>query len=101
VDKGHQEKKTPLINWGSSYELTETEAASTGWHWSTSDPPHIYYTFQISNFLWFLSVWMSGTLILMPSLGLFPSVGLSCQIRWDGFCFIPLSSIIVCFVVIS
>ena len=50
-----------------------------GLHRSTPGPLCIHDSFQFSIFMGFLSVWMNGSLILVPALETFPpSVGLPC-----------------------
>lgn len=51
------------------YELSETNESAQGLHGSPC-PLAIYYDFQCTTFAGFLCVPMSGSLILMPSVGL-------------------------------
>lgn len=58
-----------------------------GLHKSASSPPRIYYSFQFKVLMGFLSVQMSWSLVLMPSLGCLSSVCFV-QLQCIGFCFI-------------
>ena len=75
----------------SSYELTETEIHTRGPDEATPRPLHIHYGFHVSASVECLSVGMSGSLILVPSLGLF-SFCLFCPS--PRFCFILFYCII-------
>ena len=78
-----------------AYELTETEAASTGPSWTYTRSCLLYYSYLLSIFMGLLSVRMSGSLALMPFLGsLF--LQLSCYVQLF-FCFILLY-FIFCFI---
>lgn len=58
-----------------------------GLHGSTRGPICINYSFRLSIFMRFLSVWMSGSLwLLCLLLGLFPSAALPCS-AWMGWFF--------------
>lgn len=64
-------KQGPLnLHKQSSYEFTETGAACTGPAWVYTTSLYIYYGFQLSIFMDFLNVRISGSLILVPSLEL-------------------------------
>jgi hypothetical protein len=54
----------------SLYELTETEAASTGPARVCTRSPVYTLQLSVSIFMGFLRVWTRGSLILVPSLGL-------------------------------
>lgn len=63
----------------SSYELAKTAAACIG---AAQGPPCLCYGFQFSEFMGSLSVKMSGSLTLVPSLGLFSF----CWLGLSNFC---------------
>lgn len=66
----------------SSHKLVETEAAYSG-------PHQVLYSFQFGVFIGFLGMQMSGSLIFMPSLGLF------------SFCWLAVSNFNVTIFVLS
>lgn len=69
----------------SSYDFTETEAACTR---PALGPLCLYYNFQFSVFMGFLSVQMNEFLIIMPSLRLFFFFLLVCLFNLDVIIFI-------------
>lgn len=55
----------------SSWELTETEAASTGPVWCAPDPLSVYHGLEFSTFVGLLVVWTRRSMILVPALETF------------------------------
>lgn len=91
-----QKNKDLLTNWESSYEFTKAAAGVS----NTSLPQVCKY---IIAFSWLfhrtsecLNEWISESWAFF---WLFSFVGLPCQIQFDGFCFILLYFILLCFVV--
>lgn len=72
----------------SSHGLTETEAASTGLHRSAYGSLCVYSCFQFSILIGLLSVWMSGSLSLVPTLRLFSIFSLFALSDFDVMTFV-------------
>ena len=70
MGKGHQENKTPLTQLSKAHMNSETESTCSR---SVPGPLHMYYRLQISVSMRLLSEWTRGSLILVPSFGLFSS----------------------------
>jgi hypothetical protein len=59
------------------YELTETEAASTGPTWVyIPGPPSVYYSYQLSRVMEFLNMRTSGFLTFVAAHRTLPPAGL-------------------------
>ena len=94
VQKDQSRWKTPgeqgSLNQSNKAHMNSQRVMQKAWdlQGSVSGPLRIYCSFQLSIFMEFLSVWTSGTLILVPALrDLLLLLGCLVQPWCDGFCF--------------
>lgn len=100
VCERQREQRTPREQ---SLRINRTRLLWTHRGWSSKHGPTQVYTAPLSihsslqhrTFVGLLNVWISGSLVFVPSLGAFPSLGCLVQTQCDGFCFVMVKKKIV------